>query len=64
MKYPTLADVYAAVLKGEIDIEKTFLVSDGGEIIIQADGKQVYHGIDRDVLQFVSDILGIAIEEI
>jgi hypothetical protein len=64
MKYPTLADVYAAVLKGEVDIEKTFMVSDGGSVIIQEDGTQVYDGSDGDILEFVSDILGITVEEI
>ena len=63
-KYTTLADVYAAILKGEIDTEDTSVLVDGGDFMIYEDGVPLFECSYDLAMEFVSDILGIGYEHL
>jgi len=59
MRFKTLADVYAAILKGEIDIEEAFVMVDGGDFMVYEGGAKIFECSYDEAMEFVSDIMGL-----
>lgn len=64
MPYQTLADLYAAILKGEVDPKSLVAMADAGEFIIyDEDVDHLYRGYEYDAMKFAATILGIRYEQ-
>ncbi len=60
MQYQTLADLYAAILKGEIDPKSLKAMADAGEFTIyDAELHRLYRGYEDDAMKFAATILGV-----